>query len=96
MSVSAWHDVVGRLRNVRFRNILARSENGAYIAADAPGLIEVVWAARPDDFGYAVFGRVLEGMDVVDKIAVSRVAPRDGMDTVPVTPVLIKSVREKK
>ena len=23
----------------------------------------------PDDFGYAVFGRVLEGMDVVDKIA---------------------------
>jgi hypothetical protein len=40
VSVGAWHAVVGRLRNVRFRNILARSENGAYIAADAPGLIE--------------------------------------------------------
>ena len=42
VSVGAWHDTVGRLRNVRFRNILARSENGAYIAADAPGLIEGV------------------------------------------------------
>ena len=30
----------------------------------------------PDDFGYAVFGRVLEGMDVVDKIAVGADRPR--------------------
>lgn len=42
VNVGAWQDAVGRLRNVRFRNILARSENGAYIAADAPGLIEGV------------------------------------------------------
>jgi len=42
VNVGAWHDTVGRLRNVRFRNVLARSENGAYIAADAPGLIEGV------------------------------------------------------
>ena len=40
VNVGAWHDGVGRLRNVRFRNILARSENGAYIGSDAPGLIE--------------------------------------------------------
>jgi peptidyl-prolyl cis-trans isomerase A (cyclophilin A) len=50
----------------------------------------------PDDFGYAVFGRVLAGMDVVDRIAAVRTASRDGMDTVPVTPVLITSVTEKK
>lgn len=42
VNVGAWHDAVGRLRNVRFRNILARSENGVYIGADAPGLIEGV------------------------------------------------------
>ncbi len=42
VSVGAWHDTVGRLRNVRFRNILARSENGAYLAADSPGLVEGV------------------------------------------------------
>ena len=46
----------------------------------------------PDDFGYAVFGRVLEGMDVVDKIAAVPTTTKDGMESVPVTPVLIKSV----
>jgi cyclophilin family peptidyl-prolyl cis-trans isomerase len=50
----------------------------------------------PDDFGYAVFGRVLDGMDVVDKIAAVKTGVRDGMDDVPVTPVLIRSVTEKK
>jgi peptidyl-prolyl cis-trans isomerase A (cyclophilin A) len=51
----------------------------------------------PDDFGYAVFGRVLEGMDVVDRIAAVKTATtREGMDDVPVTPVLIKSVAERK
>jgi cyclophilin family peptidyl-prolyl cis-trans isomerase len=46
----------------------------------------------PDDFGYAVFGRVIEGMDVVDKIGASRTGARDGMTDVPVTPIVIKSV----
>jgi peptidyl-prolyl cis-trans isomerase A (cyclophilin A) len=46
----------------------------------------------PDDFGYAVFGRVLEGMDVVDKIGAAPTGERDGMESVPVTPILIKSV----
>jgi cyclophilin family peptidyl-prolyl cis-trans isomerase len=50
----------------------------------------------PDDFGYAVFGRVLSGLDVVDKIAAAKVGSRDGMDTLPVTPILIKSVTERK
>ena len=51
----------------------------------------------PDDFGYAVFGRVLQGMDVVDKIAaVKTTTTREGMENVPVTPVLITSVTEKK
>ena len=50
----------------------------------------------PDTFGYAVFGRVLEGMDVVDKIGAVKTGTRDGMDDVPVAPVLIKSIVEKK
>lgn len=35
-----WHDVTGRIRNVRFSNILARAETGIYVDAERPGLIE--------------------------------------------------------
>ncbi|MEV0847368.1 glycosyl hydrolase family 28 protein [Streptomyces sp. NPDC049954] len=37
-----WHDKVGKMRNVRFRNILARSENGVYIAGYEAGLVKGV------------------------------------------------------
>jgi cyclophilin family peptidyl-prolyl cis-trans isomerase len=46
----------------------------------------------PDDFGYAVFGRVLSGMDVVDKIAAVKTHSVGDMDDVPVEPIVIKSV----
>jgi cyclophilin family peptidyl-prolyl cis-trans isomerase len=46
----------------------------------------------PDDYGYAVFGRVIAGMDVVDRIAAMPTTSREGMDDVPVTPVVIKSI----
>ena len=49
----------------------------------------------PDEFGYAVFGRVLEGMDVVDKIAATPTGRADGHDDVPLTPVLITKVTVK-
>lgn len=40
------------------------------------------------DFGYAVFGKVTAGMDVVDAIAATRTGARD----VPNTPIVIQSV----
>lgn len=46
----------------------------------------------PPDFGYAVFGRVLSGMDVVDRIAASPVHATGGFQDVPVTPIVITSV----
>jgi len=42
--------------------------------------------------GYAVFGKTIEGMDVVDAIAAVKTTTRDGMADVPVEPVVIKSV----
>lgn len=46
----------------------------------------------PEDFGYAVFGRVLSGMEVVDKIAGTPTGAMDGHDDVPQTPIVIKGV----
>ena len=48
------------------------------------------------DFGYCAFGKVIDGMDVVDKIATVPVADRGGHQSVPITPVIIKSVRLAK
>lgn len=44
-------------------------------------------------FGYAVFGSVIEGMDVVDKIAAVRTTTVKGFQDVPFTPVVIKTIR---
>jgi peptidyl-prolyl cis-trans isomerase B (cyclophilin B) len=40
-------------------------------------------------WGYAVFGKVVAGTDVVDKIKVVETARKNGHDDVPVTPVVI-------
>lgn len=50
-----------------------------------------------DGFGYAVFGKVTKGMDVVDKIVATPTAIKElggrPSEDVPVTPVTIKSVK---
>ena len=45
------------------------------------------------NFGYAVFARVTEGMDVIDKIADVETGRKRGFDDVPVEPVIMTSVR---
>ena len=47
----------------------------------------------PRDFGYAVFGRVLSGMDIIDRIAAVPTHVSADMDDVPVTPVFITGVK---
>jgi peptidyl-prolyl cis-trans isomerase B (cyclophilin B) len=46
-----------------------------------------------DGFGYAVFGQVIGGMDVVQKIEKVRTATRGGQQDVPVEAVVINSAR---
>jgi peptidyl-prolyl cis-trans isomerase B (cyclophilin B) len=46
----------------------------------------------PDLFGYAVFGQVVEGMEVVDAIKEVKTGSKGGHSDVPVEPVFIKSV----
>jgi cyclophilin family peptidyl-prolyl cis-trans isomerase len=84
------------LKNVRGSVAMARTgdPNSAtsqfFInVVDNPGLDY----PKPDGHGYAVFGQVIAGMDVVDKIKAVPVTTTKGMQNVPATPVVIESVR---
>jgi peptidyl-prolyl cis-trans isomerase A (cyclophilin A) len=48
---------------------------------------------RPGQYGYAVFGQVTEGMDVIDKIAALPTGRRRGYSDAPTQDVLINSAR---
>ena len=52
-------------------------------------------STRPNEFGYAVFGMVTEGMDVVDKIRRVQTGTRGPFQDVPNEPVVIQSVKVK-
>ena len=47
----------------------------------------------PRDFGYAVFGRVTEGMEVIDKIARIKTGRRQGYQDAPLEDAVIVSAR---
>ncbi len=80
------------LANVRGSVAMART--GVPDSATAQFFINVadntrLDATAPGKNGYAVFGKVVSGMDVVDKIRSVSVADNGGHQNVPVRPVLI-------
>ena len=50
-------------------------------------------AQAKDQVGYCVFGKVTEGLDVVDKIRAVKTGRRSGYQDVPLTDVVIRSIR---
>ncbi len=50
----------------------------------------------PRGFGYAVFGKVIKGQEVVDRIAKVKTTTSGSYRDVPAKPVVIKSVRRSK
>ena len=49
----------------------------------------------PQEWGYCVFGKVIEGMDIVDKIAKVPTGFAGPHQNVPTEPVVILSIRRK-
>ena len=88
---------------MNLRGTLAMARTGVVDSATAQFFINVVdndslnhRDESSHGFGYAVFGRVVEGMDVVDRIKKVAVTLRNGMQNVPKKPVIIKSIRRVK
>ena len=86
------------LKNLR--GTIAMARTSVVDSATAQFFINVVDNAfldHRDDtsqgFGYAVFGRVVEGMDVVDKIKKVATTTHQGMADMPAQPVMIESIR---
>ena len=84
-----------RLRNARGTVAMARTAEPN--SATSQFFINVKSNASLDygigGAGYAVFGTVIEGMDVVDRIVAVRTTSRGGHQNVPVTPVFITKAR---
>ena len=79
------------------RGTIAMARTGDPHSANAQFFINIIDNARldPDDnrWGYAVFGNVIEGMEVVDKIATLQTGPAGEFKSdVPIVPVVIKKM----
>jgi cyclophilin family peptidyl-prolyl cis-trans isomerase len=48
---------------------------------------------KPGNYGYAVFGRVVSGMEVIDAIAAVETGDHGHHDDVPVVPVVVESAK---
>ena len=83
------------LRNRRGTIAMARTND--LHSATSQFFINVVDNAfldhRPGNFGYAVFGRVADGLDVIDRIAGTKTGRVGGHDDVPLEPVVVTQVR---
>jgi peptidyl-prolyl cis-trans isomerase A (cyclophilin A) len=82
------------LKNDRYTIAMARTGNPN--SATSQFFINVknnesLNAPNPDGHGYAVFGKVVAGTDVVDKIRAVQTGNKGGMQNVPVEPIIIKS-----
>jgi len=82
------------LSNLRGTVAMARTQNPnsatAQFFINVGDNLRLDAANSPDGNGYAVFGKVVEGMDVVDKIKTARVGDKAGHQNVPQSTILIK------
>ena len=93
------NEAANGLKNDRGTLAMARTANPD--SASAQFFINVVDnqglnRPMPDGHGYAVFGKVVKGMDVVDKIAAVKTGTKGPFQDVPLKPVVIKSVKVVK
>ncbi len=78
------------------RGMLAMARTGNPNSATAQFFINVVDnpmlnAPQPDGYGYAVFGKVVSGMETIDAIRAVATRNQNGFQNVPATPIIINT-----
>ena len=66
-----------------------REQEKSQLAAQSRGLLK---PGICKSYGYAVFGRVVDGLDVVDSIEVVKTGNQQGLFDVPIEPVVIEKI----
>jgi len=83
----------GTLAMARTQDVNSATAQFFINTKDNPGLNHTGTTA--DKFGYAVFGKVTAGMEVVEKIEATATGSKGSYNNVPLQPVIIKNVRLK-
>lgn len=82
----------GTISMVRYPDVIDSATCQFFInVSDNPALDYK--ARTPEGYGYCVFGEVIEGMDVVDRINATKVKDIAELERTPVNPIIIKSIR---
>ena len=91
------NEATNGLKNLKYTLAMART--GVVDSATSQFFINVKDNAALDhrgtaqtEFGYCVFGKVIEGMEVIDKIKNVKTTTKGSYADVPIKPVIIKSV----
>ncbi len=93
---NGWKNVRGTIAMSRQGEYADSATSQFYLnLADNPSLDQTD-SENGETFGYCVFGEIVEGIDVLQKIARVEVHDLGDFKNVPVEPVVIKSVRRKK
>ena len=79
------------------RGTLAMARTNEIHSATAQFFVNLVDNAfldhRPGNYGYAVFGRVVDGLDVIDRIAAVKTGRKGGHEDVPLDTVVVTTAR---
>ncbi len=91
------NEATNGLKNLKYTIAMART--GVVDSATSQFFINVKdnealdhRGTNQQEFGYCVFGKVVEGMEVIDKIKAVKTTKKGNYSDVPVKPVIIKSV----
>ena len=91
------NEATNGLKNLKYTIAMART--GVVDSATSQFFINVKDNTALDnkgtaqsEFGYCVFGKVIEGMEVIDKIKAVKTTKKGSYSDVPVKPVIIKSI----